>query len=90
LPGATRRGEASNGEIVKTYGKQKFTFEQLKAELEFKTTWGSSVIVDLVHEIERLQQALQAAGLDCGAEEACVTHHAILAALAGERRQDHS
>jgi hypothetical protein len=44
---------------MKTYGKQKWTLEQIKAELVYKTTWGSSVVADLVAEVERLQGAPQ-------------------------------
>jgi DNA-binding LytR/AlgR family response regulator len=41
------------------YGKQRWTLEQIKAELVYKTTWGSSVVADLVADIERLEARLQ-------------------------------
>jgi hypothetical protein len=46
---------------MKTYGRQGWSLAQVKAELVYKTTWGSSVVTDLVTEIERLQVVLIAA-----------------------------
>jgi CheY-like chemotaxis protein len=40
------------------YGKQRWTLGQIKAELAYKTTWGASVVADLVADIERLESIL--------------------------------
>jgi CheY-like chemotaxis protein len=52
------------------YGKQKWTLKQIKAELLYKTTWGASVVADLVADIERLESILdENAGSDTVAPE---------------------
>jgi hypothetical protein len=56
---------------MKTYGKAGWTIERIKDELVYKTTWSSTIVADLVAEIERLQAIQGANGSDLPSPSSC-------------------